>query len=95
MIYVNFHAPINAKTSQILMNVLAQQITKGENEIYILFSSGGGRVNDGVTLYNYIKALPAKVIMHNIGVVDSIANVVFWQVMKDSPFPIHHFFFMV
>lgn len=59
------------------MNVLAQQITKGENEIYILFSSGGGRVNDGVTLYNYIKALPAKVIMHNIGVVDSIANVVF------------------
>jgi ATP-dependent protease ClpP protease subunit len=77
MIYLNFHAPINPNTSQILMNVLAGQMRKAEKEIYVLFSSEGGRVNDGVTLYNYIKSLPTKVIMHNIGVVDSVANVIF------------------
>jgi ATP-dependent Clp protease protease subunit len=77
MIYINFNAPINPNTSQILMNALSDQIMKGQKEIYILFSSQGGSVADGITLFNFIKALPAKVIMHNTGVVDSIANVVF------------------
>jgi len=34
-------------------------------------------VRDGVTLYNFIRSLPVKTIMHNIGIIDSIANVVF------------------
>ena len=59
------------------MNCLADLTNKGEKEIYILLSSPGGQVNDGVTLYNYIKSLPAKIIIHNIGIVDSVSNVVF------------------
>ena len=77
MIYINFSAQIIPKTSQALMNCLADLISKGEKEIYILLSSSGGSVNDGVTLHNYIRSLPAKIIMHNIGMVNSIANVVF------------------
>jgi ATP-dependent protease ClpP protease subunit len=77
MIYINFHAPINANTSQILMNTLSDVIMKGEKEIYLLFSSIGGNTVDGITLFNFIRALPAKIAMHNIGAVDSIANVVF------------------
>ena len=42
-----------------------------------MLSSLGGSVKDGVTLYNYIKSLPAKTIIHNIGMVNSIANVIF------------------
>ena len=34
-------------------------------------------MRDGVTLYNFIRSLPVKTIMHNIGIIDSIANVVF------------------
>ena len=77
MIYINFSAEINPHTSEALMNFLADQINKGEKEFYILLSSDGGRTKDGMTLYNYIKSLPIKIIMHNIGVVNSVANVIF------------------
>ncbi|MEM3898095.1 MAG: ATP-dependent Clp protease proteolytic subunit [Nitrososphaerota archaeon] len=77
MIYINFSAEINPHTSEALMNCLADQVNRGQKEIYILLSSPGGSTNFGVTLYNYIKSLPTKVIMHNIGMIDSIANVIF------------------
>lgn len=77
MIYIKFSSPINPQTSQILMNFLSDQINKGQKEFYFLISSPGGSVNDGVVLYNFIRALPAKIVMHNIGIIDSIANVIF------------------
>lgn len=77
MIYVKFSSPINPQTSQNLMNFLSSQINSGQKEFYFLISSPGGSVNDGIVLYNFIKALPAKIIMHNIGVIDSIATVIF------------------
>ncbi len=77
MIYVKFSSPITPQTSQILMNFLSEQINKGQKEFYFLISSPGGSVNDGVMLHNFIRALPAKIIMHNIGIIDSIANVIF------------------
>lgn len=77
MTYIKFSSPINQQTSQNLMHFLGEQVNKGEKEFYFLISSTGGNVNDGIVLYNFIRALPAKVIMHNIGVIDSIANVIF------------------
>ena len=77
MIYVKFSSPINPQTAQNLMNFLIDRINLGEKEFYFLISSPGGTVNDGVVLYNFIKALPVKIVMHNIGIIDSIANVVF------------------
>ena len=77
MIYIKFSSPINQQTSQNLMHFLSEQVNKGQGEFYFLISSSGGNVNDGIVLYNFMRALPAKVIMHNIGVIDSIANVVF------------------
>ena len=77
MIYINFSAEINSNTSEALMNFLADQINKGEREFYILISSPGGSTTDGITLYNFINSLPGKVIMHNVGIIDSIANVIF------------------
>jgi len=77
MVFINFNAPIVEKTCQELMAFLAEQTRKGESEAYVLFSSGGGAVPPGVTLHNFIMSLPIRVIMHNTGIVDSIANVVF------------------
>jgi ATP-dependent protease ClpP protease subunit len=77
MIYVKFSSPINPQTAQNLMTFLSNQINVGQKEFYFLISSPGGSVNDGIVLYNFIKALPAKIIMHNIGIIDSIANVIF------------------
>lgn len=45
--------------------------------LYFLFASQGGSVDAGVTLYNFLKSLPVKIIMHNVGSIDSIANVIF------------------
>ncbi|MEK7663942.1 MAG: ATP-dependent Clp protease proteolytic subunit [Patescibacteria group bacterium] len=77
MIYIKFSSPINPRTSQVLMNFLSEKISGGQKEFYFLISSPGGSVNDGIVLYNFIRALPAKIIMHNIGVIDSIATVIF------------------
>lgn len=77
MIYIKFSSPINPQTSQVLMNFLSERVNTGEKEFYFLISSPGGSVNDGIVLYNFIRALPAKVIMHNIGAIDSIATVIF------------------
>jgi len=77
MLYINFSASINEQTSRALMNLLATRVTQGENEFYLLFSSPGGNVTDGIALHNFIRALPAKIIMHNIGHVDSIGNMIF------------------
>ena len=46
-------------------------------DIYLLMSSGGGSVSEGLNLAAYMKALPVHITTHNIGQTDSIANVVF------------------
>ena len=45
--------------------------------LYFLFASPGGSVDAGVAIYNYLRSLPVKLIMHNNGAIDSIANVIF------------------
>lgn len=46
-------------------------------ELYFLLSSNGGHVDAGITLYNHLRSIPQKIIMHNMGSIDSIATVVF------------------
>lgn len=48
-------------------------------ELYFMLASHGGDVDSGFVLYNYLQALQGglKVTMHNIGNIDSIANVIF------------------
>lgn len=92
--YINFHAPINTFTAQNLMAVVAQKIATGVDHFYILFSTPGGQVNCGMTIYNFLRAVPAKVTMHNIGNVDSIGNAIFLAAderyaCKNSTFMFH------
>jgi ATP-dependent protease ClpP protease subunit len=46
-------------------------------ELYFLFSSNGGSVDAGITLYNFLRSLPVDITMHNMGSIDSIATVIF------------------
>ena len=75
--YINFHAPINGKTAQNMMAAISQRLTSGTDHFYILFSTPGGEVASGITLYNFLRALPVNVTMHNMGNVDSIGNSIF------------------
>jgi len=63
------------------------------SQIYILFSSGGGGVNAGITLYNFLRAVPAEIVFHNIGTVDSIATCIFLAGAKRYACDNSHFLF--
>ncbi len=75
--YVNFHAAINPFTAQNLMTAISQKLAAGTDEFYFLLSTPGGEVASGITLYNFLRGVPAALTMHNIGNVDSIGNAMF------------------
>jgi ATP-dependent protease ClpP protease subunit len=45
--------------------------------LIVAMNSGGGNVVSGIAMYNAMVAMPYPIITHNIGNVDSIANVIF------------------
>jgi ATP-dependent Clp protease, protease subunit len=59
------------------MNVLAAAIQQGTVKITLMLSTPGGSVMHGMTLYNYLAALPVELVTYNIGNVDSIGAIVF------------------
>lgn len=75
--YVSFSAEINAHTTESLIAVMADCVTKKATEINLLLSTPGGNVMNGINLYNVLKALPVKLVTHNVGNVDSIGTAVF------------------
>jgi ATP-dependent Clp protease protease subunit len=77
-VYLVFHDAISIESVNRFMNfcVLAMQQYQPK-QLYFIFSSNGGAVDSGVTLYNYLRGLPQKIIMHNCGAIDSIANAIF------------------
>src|SRR5947208_681344 len=56
---------------------MAQQANAGVPEVYLLLSTPGGGVMNGMNLYNVLRAMPFKLTTHNVGNVDSIGNAVF------------------
>ena len=52
-------------------------LSNDSDEVYIFFNSNGGDVNAGIYCYNMLRSLPVVLTTHNVGNVDSIANVIF------------------
>lgn len=78
IIYINYVDVIDSVRVKNIMAIIANIIAQEKpTTLYFLFSSQGGEVDAGIALYNFLKALPLKIIMHNIGSIDSIANVIF------------------
>ena len=75
--YVSFSAELIPKTTESLLGVCAELANKGIDEVTLLLSTPGGNVMSGFTAYNMLRAMPFKLITHNVGNVDSIGNVVF------------------
>ncbi|HJX09836.1 MAG TPA: ATP-dependent Clp protease proteolytic subunit [Candidatus Binatia bacterium] len=81
--YVSYCDVIVEPKVRALMTSCAQFIEQTRaTELYMLFSSTGGSVDAGIMLYNFLRALPASVTMHNIANIDSIGNVVFLAAEK-------------
>ena len=47
------------------------------DEIQLLLNSGGGNIRPGIYCYTMLRALPVNLTTHNVGVVESIANVIY------------------
>ena len=74
--HVLFSRGINPQSINDLVALLHDISTRGKN-IHLVLNSPGGNVHAGIYCYNMIRAIPVQVDTHNIGNVDSIANVVF------------------
>ena len=90
--YISFSAEIIPHTTETLIAATANVIEKGADEIYLLISTQGGNVHNGIQLYNTLRALPAVLITHNVGNVDSIGNAIF--LAGDKRFSCPHSTFM-
>jgi ATP-dependent protease ClpP protease subunit len=77
---------LRARIAQILERPDCQSLT-------ILFSSSGGSCAQGLSLYNFIRALPKPIRMHAIGVVESMAVPVFLSGHERTCSPLSRFFF--
>lgn len=75
--YIVFLDRIGERSSQLLIEALTYKIPEGTHTIYILISTGGGSVSYGFAIFSILRALPYKIIIHNIGSVDSIGIVFF------------------
>jgi ATP-dependent protease ClpP protease subunit len=76
-VYVSFSAEINANTTESLIATMANLANQGAGEVHLLISTPGGNVMNGMNLYNVLRALPLRLVTHNVGNVDSIGNAVF------------------
>lgn len=76
-VYIFFSAGITPVTTQALMAVMVDQATKGTQKINLMMSTRGGNVSEGITLYNVLRAMPFKLITHNMGNIDSVGNPIF------------------
>jgi ATP-dependent protease ClpP protease subunit len=92
--YINFHATINMATVQNVIAAVSQKLMSGTNEFYFLLSTPGGQVMSGLTLYNFLRGIPATVKMHNVGNVDSIGNAIFVAADLPNRFACAHSTFM-
>ncbi len=78
IVYINFFDGIEPQRIFQFINFFSQIFQQHRPEIIqINISSPGGNVSVGMFLYNYLKSLPCKLIMHNIGSVDSISTIIF------------------
>lgn len=76
-VYISFSAEINANTTESLIALFANQINSGKRDFYLMLSTPGGMVMNGLNLYNVLRGLPITLTTHNVGNVDSIGNAVF------------------
>jgi ATP-dependent Clp protease, protease subunit len=76
-VYIIFSAEIIPHTTEALIAAMAQCHNQGVTEVYLVISTPGGSVMNGMTLYNVLRGMPFKLTTHNAGNVDSIGNAIF------------------
>ena len=76
-VYINFSAEINPSTTGTLNATVGNAVNQGVRTVYLMLSTPGGQVMNGLNLYNLLRGFPIELITHNVGNVDSIGNTIF------------------
>lgn len=76
-VYVLFSAEVNVNTTEALLATMANIANQGIPKVILGLSTPGGDVMSGMNLYNVLRALPFKLVTHNVGNVDSIGNAIY------------------
>ena len=64
--YIVFTADVQTVQAAKLRNAFTQAFNAG-NDIYLIISSGGGNVAEGLGLAAFMKTLPIDITTHNVG----------------------------
>jgi len=76
-VYIVFTAEITPQTVEPLIQACSNLAQQRVPEVYLALSTPGGQVASGIALYNFLLGMPFRLVVHNIGNVDSIGNAVF------------------
>ncbi|MEE9167283.1 MAG: ATP-dependent Clp protease proteolytic subunit [Candidatus Neomarinimicrobiota bacterium] len=93
LVYVSFSAEISPATTESLINVMSRLANLEVREVYLLLSTPGGSVMNGMNLYNVLEGMPFELSIHNVGNVDSIGNAIFLAGQKRYATPNATFIF--
>lgn len=74
---IRFMAEVNQQTITSLINAFENEFKIGTKNFKLLISSPGGFVDQGISIFNYLKGLPINIETVNFGAVDSISAVIF------------------
>ena len=90
--YIVFTADVQVQQAGRLRAAMAQAANAGR-DIYLIISSGGGNVAEGLGLGAFMRTLPVHITTHNLGQIDSIAGVIFAAGKKRYANPMASFMF--
>lgn len=92
-VYIRFMAPVLPQTANQLLQAIDASLRQGARRIHLLISSPGGSVFHGLSIYNFLKGVPAEIYTYNFGSVDSIGVVLFCA--GDRRFTVPHARFLI
>ena len=84
-IAIVFNGPINTPATTKLRTMICSAANRGLDgntavpctKLWLLMNSGGGSLDDGLSLYSLLRTITPEVVTVNMGQIASIANVVF------------------
>jgi len=91
---VHFYNSITQETAGVFRNLCLNALLNSQPQpesLMIMFSSPGGDINPGLTMYEFLRTFPIPVTMCNVGAVESIACVVFLGADNRIALPHTHF----
>jgi ATP-dependent protease ClpP protease subunit len=97
-VVIYFCAPIIHPATTRFRSALCKAVDLQVPSITVFMSSTGGMVDEGMSLYGFIRSLPVDITIHNIGSIDSIALAVYLAAARrlanpDATFLMHDFYF--